>query len=277
MEKEVLLSVIVSNLKEVEMMVDSFKGKEQIVPAFVKLTLQKIDNIRQELELFDQLNSLPLPSQQPVTSTIAEVMPVPEIKKDEPVVPVIPKAELLVQPPVKEVVMEWEAELKPATQTVSEPVVDEIPKSVVLLNPVEIKPESVPIQPKVDEPKVAVSTDSHTDESHSKPRHATLGDKLGGDKTSLMDKITGGKENPNTLSVGKQVDDIRKALGVNDRFLFSRELFGGNNNLMDQTINQINGFANFAEAGQFIASNFNWNGDDQTVQAFMNVVKRRYI
>lgn len=276
MEKEVLLSVIVSNLKEVEMMVDSFKGKEQIVPAFVKLTLQKIDNIRQELELFDQLNGLPLPSQQPVTSTIAEVIPAIEVPKPEPVVSVIPKAESLAQQPAKEdVVLEIESP-RESIQKPS-PEVDVIPQVVAIPNSVEIKPEPVPIQTKVDEPKVAVSTDSHTDESHSKPRHATLGDKLGGDKTSLMDKITGGKENPNTQSVGKQVDDIRKALGVNDRFLFSRELFGGNNNLMDQTINQINGFANFAEAGQFIASNFNWNGDDQTVQAFMNVVKRRYI
>lgn len=277
MEKEVLLSVIVSNLKEVEMMVDSFKGKEQIVPAFVKLTLQKIDNIRQELELFDQLNGLPLPSHQPVTSTFAEAIPVIEAPKAEPVVPVIlQKAELLAQQPAKDdVVLEIESPRESIKK--SSPEVDIIPQVVAIPNPVEIKPEPVPIQPKVDEPKVAVSTDSHTDESHSKPRHATLGDKLGGDKTSLMDKITGGKENPNTLSVGKQVDDIRKALGVNDRFLFSRELFGGNNNLMDQTINQINGFANFAEAGQFIASNFNWNGDDQIVQAFMNVVKRRYI
>ena len=276
MEKEVLLSVIVSNLKEVEMMVDSFKGKEQIVPAFVKLTLQKIDNIRQELELFDQLNGLPLPFHQPGTSSIAEVIPVPEIKKDEPVVPVIPKAESLAQQSAKEVVVLEIESPREAIQKTS-PVVEAKPQVVAIPNSEVVEPETRNIKPTPIEVKEIIPSNVHTDESHSKPRHATLGDKLGGDKTSLMDKITGGKENPNTLSVGKQVDDIRKALGVNDRFLFSRELFGGNNNLMDQTINQINGFANFAEAGQFIASNFNWNGDDQTVQAFMNVVKRRYI
>jgi hypothetical protein len=276
MEKEVLLSVIANNLREVEMMVDSFKGKEQIVPAFVKLTLQKVDNIRQELELFDQLNASPLTSPQAVKTTDAVEIPVVEVPQSKPMVPVIPRAESQTQQPVKdEVVLEIESPgvsvQKPSPANEAKPQADVIPQSKV------VEPETRNLKSTPVEVKEIIPSNIHTDESHSKPRHATLGDKLGGDKTSLMDKITGGKENPNTVSVGKQVDDIRKALGINDRFLFSRELFGGNTNLMDQTMNQINGFANFSEASQFIAVNFNWKGDDPTVQAFMNVVKRRFI
>lgn len=282
MEKEALLSVIVSDLKEVQLMVESFKGKEQIIPAFFKLTLQKIDNIRQEMELFEQLNGLvspqypipPKPSpadKEPIVEVVAEVSAVVDIPQVEEKTIVQQPVEITT-PDKKEEIMEWETEVKTSPTPIEEPMV-----AAVEQQDVEVKKEDP--APEVIEKKIVVGDKKVSEVSQSssvKLKMTTLGDSLGADKSSLAEKISGGKENASTALIGKPVEDICQAIGINDRFLFIRELFNGNSTLLEQTLLQINGLSGYHEAASFIASNFNWDKDDNTVQAFMNAVKRRF-
>ena len=76
------------------------------------------------------------------------------------------------------------------------------------------------------------------------------------------------------------IKDLRKAIGINDKYLFINELFGGDEKLFENSIKTINQFNIFAEADFWIKKELiaikKWNLDLPVVQQFMLLVKRRF-
>lgn len=75
---------------------------------------------------------------------------------------------------------------------------------------------------------------------------------------------------------GAPVTDIRHAISLGDRFLFQRELFGGKGELMQKTIDKLNGLNSLGEALSYIHDNFSWDKDSSTYELFVNVLRRRF-
>lgn len=97
----------------------------------------------------------------------------------------------------------------------------------------------------------------------------SLNDKLKQGKTELVEIL---KETP--------VKDLRKAVGINDRFLFINNLFRGDENMYERSIKTINSFNIYAEAEYWISrelkTKLGWGKDDPSVQQFDQLVKRRF-
>jgi hypothetical protein len=72
------------------------------------------------------------------------------------------------------------------------------------------------------------------------------------------------------------VEDIRQAISLGDRFLFQRELFAGNGELMQKTLDELNALDSLEEAMEYVADNFEWDKESTAVQLFENVLKRRF-
>ena len=79
-----------------------------------------------------------------------------------------------------------------------------------------------------------------------------------------------------TSLFGAAVEDIRQAISLGDRFLFQRELFAGNGELMQKTLDEINSLNSLSEAMDYVADNFEWDSESTAVQLFENVLKRRF-
>ena len=79
-----------------------------------------------------------------------------------------------------------------------------------------------------------------------------------------------------TSLFGAAVEDIRQAISLGDRFLFQRELFAGNGELMQKTLDEINSLGSLGEAMDYVADNFEWDKESTAVQLFENVLKRRF-
>ena len=79
-----------------------------------------------------------------------------------------------------------------------------------------------------------------------------------------------------TSLFGAAVEDIRQAISLGDRFLFQRELFAGNGELMQKTLDELNALGSLEEAMDYVADNFEWDSDSTAVQLFENVLKRRF-
>ncbi|MBQ9427157.1 MAG: hypothetical protein IJU36_05945 [Paludibacteraceae bacterium] len=75
---------------------------------------------------------------------------------------------------------------------------------------------------------------------------------------------------------GAPVTDIRHAISLGDRFLFQRELFAGKGELMQKTIDKLNGLNSLGEALSYINDNFSWDKDSSTYELFVNVLRRRF-
>ena len=78
-----------------------------------------------------------------------------------------------------------------------------------------------------------------------------------------------------TSLFGAAVTDIRQAVSIGDRFLFQRELFGGNAEKQQQTLTELNSLHSFDEAVAFI-ERFGWDKQSPTHELFINVLRRRF-
>lgn len=80
---------------------------------------------------------------------------------------------------------------------------------------------------------------------------------------------------PHAALYGKAVDDIRLAISLGDRFLYQRELFGQNAELMQRTLAELNELHSFDEALNYI-SRFNWDTESNSYQQFIVTLHRRF-
>lgn len=75
---------------------------------------------------------------------------------------------------------------------------------------------------------------------------------------------------------GKAVTDIRQAISIGDRFLYQRELFAQNAELMQRTLNELDQLHSFAEAMDYINMRFQWDQESNTYQQFIVTLHRRF-
>ena len=85
-----------------------------------------------------------------------------------------------------------------------------------------------------------------------------------------------GAQPQQTSLFGTAVEDIRQAISLGDRFLFQRELFAGNGELMQKTLDELNALGSLSEAMDYVLDNFEWDKESTAVQLFENVLKRRF-
>ncbi len=75
----------------------------------------------------------------------------------------------------------------------------------------------------------------------------------------------------------KPVADIHKAIKLNDRIGFIRELFGGDSHKYTQAIDALNNFSDFDQALEFINQNFTWDQASDQFRTLIDIVYRRYM
>ena len=97
----------------------------------------------------------------------------------------------------------------------------------------------------------------------------SLNDRLKQDKTEVVEVL---KHEP--------IKDLRKAIGINDRFVFINELFRGDEPMYERSIKTINSFHIFPEAEYWInrelVVKLGWDKDSEIVRHFYQLVKRRF-
>lgn len=81
---------------------------------------------------------------------------------------------------------------------------------------------------------------------------------------------------PQPTLCGPAVSDIRQAISLGDRFLFQRELFAGNGEQMQKTLEELNGLHTLSEAMTYIQEHFDWDMESTAASLFVNVLKRRF-
>ena len=210
MEKEALLTIILQDIKELETLVNTFKGKSHIPDVFIQLSQSKTQGILDEIQLLASIKDAPEAPARP-ESTEKTIAAKPPAAMASP-----------------KVVLE-----KPAEQAISMP---------------------------------ATNGNNTT----------VIGEMLGKDKPSFNERLVE-KQEPASSKSQPPISDLRRAIGINDRFFFQRELFGGNTDLFNQTIDQLNNMDNLDTAMAFISTNFNWNPNNEAVTSFIALLRRRFI
>ncbi|NOU61001.1 hypothetical protein [Marinifilum caeruleilacunae] len=76
--------------------------------------------------------------------------------------------------------------------------------------------------------------------------------------------------------VQNKISDIQTAIGINDRFLFIRELFDNNTEAYNSSINFINQTDSLALIEDHFKSKTDWDFENPTVIQFMELTKRKF-
>jgi hypothetical protein len=97
--------------------------------------------------------------------------------------------------------------------------------------------------------------------------------------TSIHDSLSKSQQY-NELSEklkSKAITDIGDAIGINDKFIFVKELFHGDTNMYNNTIGVLNNATNFNEAYNYLIGNFDWDMDSPLVQILLDLIRRKLI
>lgn len=133
----------------------------------------------------------------------------------------------------------------------------------------EVAEEPVAEEPKVEEPKVEepVVEEPVVEEPKAEEPQQELFEEPVAEKEPAA---------PKAMLYGKPVDDIRLAISLGDRFLYQRELFGQNAELMQRSLTVLNELHSFEEALNYISSHFQWDTESNTYQQFLVTLHRRF-
>jgi hypothetical protein len=98
-----------------------------------------------------------------------------------------------------------------------------------------------------------------------------LGDVIAKNVTTLADKMA--EEQP--TAAYNRITDIRKAIGLNDKFLMIRDLFGGDAARYEATIDTLDEFEDLDECIIYIVENFRWNPDLEASKLLISLIERK--
>lgn len=118
-------------------------------------------------------------------------------------------------------------------------------------------------QPRADEAPKEINETIH-------PELPSLNDILKAPATELSEKLH--QETP--------VRDLKKAIGINERYQYIHELFRGDEVMYERSIKTINSFSIWPEAEYWIRrelkTKLGWNDQDPAVKQFDHLIKRRF-
>ena len=145
---------------------------------------------------------------------------------------------------------------------------------------VETKPDIIPeteskkhgyhfFDPMIDIPTLAL-------------KQQEVNETIAAQELSLNDKLKSKstyKEIGHSIKDGP-IKDLKKAIGINDQYLFINELFRGDQTMYERSIKTINSFNIYGEAELWIKRELKlklgWNESSDVVQLFDQLVKRRF-
>jgi len=140
----------------------------------------------------------------------------------------------------------------------------------------EAKEEAAPAEPK----KAAVHTEikkEHTVKESKKEPETEEPLTINQMMSAQLNK-SGSK--PAEHSHVQPVTDLKQAITLNDKLLYIRDLFNGYNLAYSEAIDILNRFSTFAEAEDFLKTNYaaknHWGSKEATVDKFYELLRRRY-
>ena len=236
--KQKLLTDIELDVHELKYLMDSFT--KEPTPTLSELLKRSITRMQGRLdELQQEVDAVQVISPSAVEETAEEEDEVAGSEEDSPVIIQSLESVVVKEDEEGEAIV---AEEKPvviaaAAETAAEEAAEE---------------EEEEEEGKKEEPVIVEEPVVETVVKEEEPKSAVLGESL-------------------KLSAG-----LRHAISLNDSFRFSRELFGGNTDLMNRVIEQISVMSSYKTAVAFLSSKVELNEEKEAVNDFLELLKKYF-
>lgn len=184
----------------------------------------------------------------------------------------------------------YEAYLNTGTSAAPQPMSKAVPPPPAPVPPVE-KTVSEPLPPKVEvepapppppppAPKPAPVVETPPPAPAPPPPAPAPAKKVASNGVEALFKHKAAKELSEKLSQ-QAITDLTRAMSINDKLLYSNELFGRDMAAMNETLQQLNKLGSMEEARELlidIAEKNDWTEDERTdvAESFIKLIRRKY-
>ena len=248
--KQKLLTDIELDVHELKYLMDSFT--KEPTPTLSELLKRSITRMQGRLdELQQEVDAVQVISPSAVEETAEEEDEVAGSEEDSPVIIQSLESVVVKEDEEGEAIV---AEEKPvviaaAAETAAEEAAEAAAEEAAEAAAEEEEEEE---EGKKEEPVIVEEPVVETVVKEEEPKSAVLGESL-------------------KLSAG-----LRHAISLNDSFRFSRELFGGNTDLMNRVIEQISVMSSYKTAVAFLSSKVELNEEKEAVNDFLELLKKYF-
>ena len=243
--KQKLLTDIELDVHELKYLMDSFT--KEPTPTLSELLKRSITRMQGRLdELQQEVDAVQVISPSAVEETAEEEDEVAGSEEDSPVIIQSLESVVVKEDEEGEAIV---AEEKPVVIAAAAETAAEAAAAAAEEEEEEAEEEE---EGKKEEPAIVEEPVVETVVKEEEPKSAVLGESL-------------------KLSAG-----LRHAISLNDSFRFSRELFGGNTDLMNRVIEQISVMSSYKTAVAFLSSKVELNEEKEAVNDFLELLKKYF-
>lgn len=180
----------------------------------------------------------------------------------------------------RRVIMSLYGESAPASQ------IEKVEKPEKVVAPAESAPATneVPEQESIESQKeeqpiesatLAVSVAERLAAAQNESQPQILGEVIGAGTTTLAEAVAASQPTVQTVQ-NDRVNSLRNAIGINDRFILIRDLFGGDGDVYDRVIEQLDSFDDFNECLVYM-SEYRWNPNSDGARLLMDLITRKLL
>lgn len=247
--KQKLLTDIELDVHELKYLMDSFT--KEPTPTLSELLKRSITRMQGRLEeLQQEVDAVQVISPSAVEETAEEEDEVAGSEEDSPVIIQSLESVVVKEDEEGEAIV---AEEKPVViAAAAETAAAEEEEEEAAAAAAAAEEEEEEEEGKKEEPAIVEEPVVETVVKEEEPKSAVLGESL-------------------KLSAG-----LRHAISLNDSFRFSRELFGGNTDLMNRVIEQISVMSSYKTAVAFLSSKVELNEEKEAVNDFLELLKKYF-
>ena len=243
--KQKLLTDIELDVHELKYLMDSFT--KEPTPTLSELLKRSITRMQGRLEeLQQEVDAVQVISPSAVEETAEEEDEVAGSEEDSPVIIQSLESVVVKEDEEGEAIV---AEEKPVVIAAAAETAEAAAEAAAAEEEEEEEEEE---EGKKEEPAIVEEPVVETVVKEEEPKSAVLGESL-------------------KLSAG-----LRHAISLNDSFRFSRELFGGDTDLMNRVIEQISVMSSYKTAVAFLSSKVELNEEKEAVNDFLELLKKYF-
>lgn len=270
MAHEIIKNGIIGSLETlVEMAANVTSTEGYIQPIDIDLLLEQIRKLYREVQLLDEANRKAFAEPTAINSYVQPVTP-----------EVVLSSEVVVsQEIVNEKIAESETQtsINDVKETEEEKITEPISENKVF------DAESDTVQKQIFEETVHVE---HTEKAPEviEPdlfsQSVSVADKLKKEEMSINDQLKANQQGFNQRMNETPVNNLKTAIGINDKFMFVNELFKGQMKEYDEMISQINSSVNIDMAIGILRNNlvkYNSTEKTETVAKLERFIQRRFM
>ena len=249
--KQKLLTDIELDVHELKYLMDSFT--KEPTPTLSELLKRSITRMQGRLEeLQQEVDAVQVISPSAVEETAEEEDEVAGSEEDSPVIIQSLESVVVKEDEEGEAIVAEEKPVVIAAAAETAAAAEEEEEEEEEEEAEEEEEEEEEEEGKKEEPAIVEEPVVETVVKEEEPKSAVLGESL-------------------KLSAG-----LRHAISLNDSFRFSRELFGGNTDLMNRVIEQISVMSSYKTAVAFLSSKVELNEEKEAVNDFLELLKKYF-